>query len=115
MHVAAMESPAAAGQRFICASESLWLKEIGAILAKHFPQFRRKLPTRELPHFVVRLIALFDPTLRALVPDLGEIKRSSNEKAKRLLGFQFRTAEEAIVAMAQSLIDLGLVTPPARK
>jgi dihydroflavonol-4-reductase len=114
MHVAALESPHAAGQRFVCAAESLWLREISAILAKHFPQFRRKLPTRELPHFVVRLIALFDPTLRALVPDLGEIKKASNEKAKRLLGFRFRSAEEAIVAMAQSLIDLGLVTPPKK-
>jgi dihydroflavonol-4-reductase len=114
-HVAAMESPAAAGKRFICASESLWLKEIGAILLKRFPEFRRALPTRELPDLVVRLIALFDPTLRAVVPDLGEKKAVANEKARRALGLQLRTAEEAIVGMAQSLIDLRLVTPPARK
>jgi dihydroflavonol-4-reductase len=91
------------------------LKEISPILLKHFPQFRRKLPTRELPDFVVRLIAVFDSTLKNLVPDLGEIKKVSNEKAKRLLGFRFRPAEEAIVAMAQSLLDLDLIKPPAAK
>ncbi len=115
MHVAVMEAPNAVGERFICASESLWLKDISRILLQHFPEFRRRLPKWELPDFAVRAAAIFDATLRAVVPELGQARVASNDKAKAMLGFQFRTAEESIVAMARSLIDLGLVAPPARK
>jgi dihydroflavonol-4-reductase len=115
MHVAVMEAPNAAGERFICASESLWLKDVARILRRHFPEFERNVPKRELPNLVVRLAAIFDATLRAIVPELGQARVASNEKAGAMLGFRFRTAEEATVAMARSLIDLGLVTPPKRK
>lgn len=112
MHVDAMLAPKAAGERFVCAGEALWLKDIGRILVEGFPAFRRKLPTRELPDFVVRLVAIFDATLRAALPDLGNARPISNRKAREQLGFAFRPAEDAIVATAQSLIDLGLVTAP---
>jgi len=115
MHVAVMVAPNAAGERFICSSESLWLNEVGRILIEHFPEFRSKVPTRMLPDFMVRLAAIFDATLKAAVQELGEARVASNAKAKSMLGFRFHTAEEAAVAMAQSLIDLGLVTPPGRK
>jgi len=112
-HVAALESPQAAGERFICASDSLWLKDIGSILRAAFPAFGRKPPVRELPDFAVRLLALVDPNLRAASTELGEAKRASNAKAEAVLGIRFRPAEEAVVAMAQSLLDLGLVARPA--
>lgn len=114
MHIEALTAPKAAGERFICADETLWLKDIGSILRSRFPAFRRKVPTRELPDFVVRLAALFDPTLKAAVPDLGKWKPVSNRKARDLLGFRFRSAEEAITATAQGLIDLGLVGASGR-
>ena len=113
MHVEALTAPQAAGERFICADAPMWLKDIGRVLYDRFPEYRRRLPTRELPDFVVRLGALFDATLKAAVPDLGKPLRVSNQKAQALLGFRFRPAKEAIVATAQSLIDLGLVTPPS--
>ncbi len=112
MHVAALEAPNAAGERFICASETVWLKDIGRILLANFPEFRGRLPTRELPDFVVRLGALFDARLKGAAVDLGKARPVSNEKARTLLGFRFRPAEEAVVAMAQSLLDLGLVVSP---
>ena len=112
-HVAALESPQAAGERFLCASDSLWLKDIGRILRTAFPAFRRNPPVRELPDFAVRLLALVDRNLRASAGELGEAKRVSNAKAEAVLGIRFRPAEEAVVAMAQSLLDLGLVKRPA--
>jgi nucleoside-diphosphate-sugar epimerase len=44
-----------------------------------------------------------------LFPQLGRYKNASNEKAKRLLGWQPRTNEEAILATANSLIQFGWV------
>jgi len=115
MHVAVMEAPNSAGERFICSSESLWLKDVARILVEHFPEFRSKIPMRVLPDFIVRLAAIFDATLRTTVQELGEARVASNEKARTMLGFRFRTAEEAVVAVARSLIELGLVAPPAQK
>jgi dihydroflavonol-4-reductase len=91
------------------------LLDMSRTLAEHFPDYRRRLPTRELPNFLVRLAARFDRTLKNVSSELGEVARVSNEKAQRMLGFRFRSAEEALVSAAQSLIDLGLVQPPKRK
>jgi nucleoside-diphosphate-sugar epimerase len=115
MHVLVLKAPNAAGERFLCCNETLWMKQFAQILHANFPAFRRKIPTRELPDFMVRMVALFDSTLRSVVPDLSHPRPISNEKARKVLGFQFRSNEEAIVAMAQSLIDLGLVKVPGAK
>ena len=109
MHVAAMENPNAAGQRFVCATDAVWTKEISLILLKHFPAFRRKLPTREIPDFIVRIAALFDSRLKATIPELSASKDVSNEKASSLLDLKFRSSEQAIIATAQSLIDFDMV------
>lgn len=113
LHVAAMENPNAAGQRFICATEALWIKDISLVLLKHFPAYSRKLPTREIADFVVRIAALIDSRLKAAVPELSARKDVSNEKASSLLGFKFRTSEDAIVATAQSLIGFNMVAAAA--
>jgi nucleoside-diphosphate-sugar epimerase len=69
----------------------------------------KKVPTRRLPDWVLRAIAIFDPTVRQVVPELGNEKRASNEKARRVLGWTPRSNEEAIVATAESLVRLGLL------
>jgi dihydroflavonol-4-reductase len=112
-HVAALEVPEAAGQRFICAAESLWLKDIGRILRTALPEFGRRPPVRELPDFAVRLLAPFDANLRAAKSEIGELRRVSSARAQSVLGVRFRPAEEAVTAMARSLVELGVVTRPA--
>jgi dihydroflavonol-4-reductase len=43
------------------------------------------------------------------VPELGKYKNSTNEKARRLLGWAPRSNEEALVATAESMRRLGLL------
>ncbi len=50
-----------------------------------------------------------NPALRQLVPQLGKIRRASNEKAERVLGWTPRSNEEAVVATAESLVRLRLL------
>jgi nucleoside-diphosphate-sugar epimerase len=57
----------------------------------------------------VRLVAFTDPGLKQIAPELNKTKRASGEKARRLLGWEPRSREDAIVATAASLIELGLV------
>jgi nucleoside-diphosphate-sugar epimerase len=73
------------------------------------------VPTRRLPNWMVRLVGLFDPAVSLITLELGKKKSASNEKARRVLGWTPRSNEEAIVATAQSLIDLGLLKASAKK
>jgi dihydroflavonol-4-reductase len=107
LHVAALSAPKAAGQRFLCAERSLWLIEIARAIRAAVPEATR-MPTRQLPDFLVRALALFDPRLRAIAPELGRERPISNAKATALLDFRFRPALEAAIASARSLIELRL-------
>jgi len=108
-HLRAMLVPEAAGQRFIAGGRFMWLEELAAILRSNFPAHAGKIPKRVVPDWLVRILAIFDPTTRLIVGELGRDKRVSNEKAKRLLGWSPRREEIAICASAKSLIDFGLI------
>jgi nucleoside-diphosphate-sugar epimerase len=109
-HVAAMSSDGAAGQRFLVASgASTPMKEIGAILKAHLGDAAKRVPTRSIPDAAVRLAAESSPELRPTLTDLGYVKRVSADKARRLLRWEPRPAEEAIVAAGQSMVGRGLV------
>lgn len=110
LHLRAMTDPAAAGQRFLAiAGESLWMRDVARVLQRRLGPAARKVPTRELPNVVVRLGALANPAMKALVPFLGLTMNATSEKAVRLLGWSPRPAEDAIVATAESLMRHGLV------
>ena len=56
----------------------------------------------------MRVVALFDPQVRGVLPELGKRKNATNEKARRLLGWAPRSPQDAILATAKSLQELGL-------
>jgi len=69
----------------------------------------RKVPTRTVPNWLLRVVALFDPEAKGMLPELGKRKNASNEKAQRILGWTPRSPAEAILASASSLMELGLL------
>ncbi len=109
LHVAAMEKPGAAGQRFIAAAEFIWLIDMTRILARRFPERARRLPKWELPNGITRLAGIVRPDIKATLGDLGRVWHVSGAKAQETFGIAFRPAQEAIVAMAEKLIALGVV------
>ena len=111
LHLRAMTHPAANGQRFIAAAgDCLSMLDIARMLRAGLGDRARRVPRRQLPDWIVRLAATRSPELRVLLPLIGAIRHVSTEKARRLLGWTPRPAEEAIVATAESLIALGKVT-----
>ena len=108
LHLRAMTHPAAKGARFLATGdETLSVLEIARLLRSRLaPPVASRIPTRELPDWVVRLIGRFNPALRQLSPQLGKIRRSTNIKARRVLGWAPRSNEEALVATAESLLRL---------
>jgi len=78
------------------------------VLKARIGERARRVPTRVLPDWIVRLVSLFDSSVALIVPELGKFKNATNEKARRVLGWSPRSNEDAIVATAESLVGLGL-------
>jgi dihydroflavonol-4-reductase len=109
LHVLAMTSPAAAGERFIASADFLWMKEMAAILKAGLGSVARKVPTIPAPDFLVRGLALFDPAVRGRIFELGKRRVASSEKARRALGWTTRPVKDTILDAAESLQAHGLV------
>jgi dihydroflavonol-4-reductase len=115
LHLRAMTHPAAKGERFIAvAGEAMSMHEIAVVLKARLGDAAGRVPTRQLPNWLVRLAARFDPRLRQLVPLLGHVRQATSTRAQRVLGWQPRSREDAIVATAESLLKFGLVGAPRR-
>jgi nucleoside-diphosphate-sugar epimerase len=85
------------------------MKEIGAIIKAELGDAAKRVPSRSIPDIVLRIAALFNAELRPLVPDLGYARKTSNEKARRVLDWTPRDPHEAIVAAAKSMARKGLI------
>jgi nucleoside-diphosphate-sugar epimerase len=110
LHLQAMTHPAANGERFIASSGDIMsMLAIARVIRAHLGAAARRVPTRELPNWLVRFAARFDRTLRPLVPLLDSTRRATSAKAERLLNWHPRPPEEAIIATALSLIEFGVV------
>jgi dihydroflavonol-4-reductase len=109
-HIAAMTVPEAAGQRFCCAIEFSWIDEVADILAKRFGPEGWKVPTRKLPSFMVRLVAMFDPTVKNVVSDLGRVRQVSSDRIRSVLGWQPHSLEEMTISMGETMIQQGIVS-----
>jgi nucleoside-diphosphate-sugar epimerase len=109
LHIRAMSAPEAAGERFIATGRFLWASEVADILRTRLGPQARKVPTRRVPNWVIRLAAVFDSSLRFITPELDRQRNYSSEKAQRLLGWTARPVEDSIVDCARSLIRHGVV------
>jgi dihydroflavonol-4-reductase len=110
LHLRAMMSPAAKGERFIAvAGETLSILDIANLLRRKLGASTPRLPRFEAPNWLVRLAATRVPLLRAVAPQLGQIRRLSGAKARATLGWTPRDNEEIVLSTAESLMRLGLV------
>jgi nucleoside-diphosphate-sugar epimerase len=88
LHLLAMTSPAAGGERFIAvAGEPLSMLEVAKVLRQELSDAASKVPTQKLPDISVRTLALTSPQMRQIAPNLGKRRRSSNAKALQVLGW----------------------------
>lgn len=93
IHVEAIRNPKAANQRFIAYSERVYPKQAVDWLAEEFAAKGYTIPTKEA------------------AGERDKDARVSNQKARDVLGIEFISAKDAIIAMAQSLIEHGRIKP----
>ena len=68
----------------------------------------QKVTTKVAPNWLVRLFAMVKPELKDIVVQFGRNRKAGNAKAKKLLNRQPRNHEEAILAVAESLVRFGV-------
>lgn len=116
LHLRAMTHPAANGERFLAvAGDFMRVHEMACVLKERMGDAARRVPIRQLPNWMIKLAALADPIVRQIVPELGKYKNASSDKARRLLDWSPRTNEDALVATAESLLQLGLLKASNQK
>jgi nucleoside-diphosphate-sugar epimerase len=112
-HRLAMERPQAAGNRYICAGDHMWIEDMAKVLAAEFNSKGYKVPTGRLPYWLMWIIARFDKTIRLALEYVGRQELVSCEKATRDLGWSMRPVHQTILDTGRSMIEHGIV--PARR
>jgi nucleoside-diphosphate-sugar epimerase len=109
LHLRAMTHADANGERFLAvAGDFMWLIEIALALKERMGEKAKRVPTRELPNWLVRLARFYDPAVKQILPELGKWKSATSEKAQRVLGWSPRSREDSVAATGESLMALGL-------
>ena len=107
MHILAMTNPEAAGERFIAANGFMWMNDIAKVLKEKMPEASKKVPVKNLPTWLMRIMANFDKEVKSVVFELGRARHTPSDKAQKVLGWKPRSNEEAIVSTAETLIKHG--------
>ena len=110
LHLRAMTDPRAAGERFIAvAGDFMAFKDMARTLKSRLGPAASRVPTRELPDWILRFAGFFSAEAKQVLPELGKHKNATSEKARRALAWAPRSREDALVATAESLFELGLL------
>jgi dihydroflavonol-4-reductase len=111
LHVRALNAPNMAGERFIASGRFMKLREMANVLRAELGPQAQRVTTRNVPDWLVRIAARFNPLARAVVGELGSVRHQDASHAKAVLGWATRPVEQSIVDTARCLIELGIVKP----
>ena len=109
MHVRCLNAPGMADERFICSGPFMMMADVAAVLKSGLGEQARKVPMRKLPDWLLKVLALFDPLVKQVVGELGNVRESPANHARDKLGWVPRPAEESILDTARDMIRLGIV------
>ena len=108
-HVACIGNNKVGGRRLIVGKDVKRLVELSQLIAEAMPEYKKKLPTKELPNLMVKLISYIDSSAKTMIPDLGIMMQTDTSYAEEILGFKFKPAKGCITENAKSVVRLGLV------
>ena len=109
MHVRCLTMPDMAGERFICSGPFLMMADVAAILRDGLGPQGRKVPKRKLPDWLMRVVGRFDPVVRQVLGELGNVRDTDISHARTKLGWSPRPPEESVLDTARDMIRLGIV------
>lgn len=106
-HIKALENPNANGNRYLCANGYLTFKDIADILRNDYPN--KKIPSKELPDFLVKLFSLFDKETKPILNDLNSKRLLDTSKILKDLDWKPISLQQSVKDTAKSLINLNFV------
>ena len=109
LHLAALDKPEAANQRYLATSEYTPFPKVAEILREAYPTW--EITMKKVPDWIIKIIASFGGPARQIINDIGNEKVFDGSKGEKLLGRKFISAKDSILATAESVIRLGLVKP----
>lgn len=104
VHIRAMLSPAAAGERFLATGEFMWMADIAQTLRDACGDAASKVSTHVIDDDQVREMAKVRPEMREIAVALGRKNRHSTAKAEHLLGWIPRPARDTVADCGRSLL-----------
>lgn len=109
LHYRALITEGIKDERFVCSGPFLKFIDVAHILKANLGEQARKVPTRKMPDWLLKLLAIFRPELKQVVAELGNVRGGDSSHAMQRFGWTMRTPEEALLATANSLIERGIV------
>ena len=108
-HLAAMESPEAAGKRYIANNKTMTMTEIAAIISREFKPQGYKVPTKSMNKIMLGVMSKFNSGAKFAAKNAGNDIQLNNDKMRSQLGIEPRSEETTIIDQCYTLVDLGLV------
>ena len=106
-HILAMQNTSSNGERFALSEKDLSYKEIAKLLKENG---FKKAPSVSVPVWLAKFLANFNKELKITVPFMGKVRSvSKSTKAKDILGWNPRSAEESILDIANQIKEMGLI------
>jgi dihydroflavonol-4-reductase len=104
MHVRALDRPGTAGKRYIASAASATMPEIARHLARRHPD--RRIATRIAPVALLRVLGLFDRSIKTALQTIGPPPEFANARAREELGIDFTPWQTAVDRAAEAVLAL---------
>jgi dihydroflavonol-4-reductase len=106
-HIFSMTEEKTNGERIIVSEKEMFFAEMGRVLKDAGYD---KSPTREIPDFMLKIMAVFIKKLSGMKRSVGRKVISDKSKAKELFDWEYITAEDSAVESAKQLESMGLIS-----
>lgn len=107
IHVDALGNDKSDKKRIIASAQYISFLEVADILRSAYPD--GKFPSLTAPVWLMKMAGKFDRTIKQVAHDLETVRHYDGAPGADLMAREYRDAQEATLAAAESLIDLGLV------
>ena len=108
-HIAAMETPEAAGNRHILVGSEMWMKEMVEIISREFSPQGYKIPLMSLPKFLAWPLKFFNADIKAMYPSLGKDIRFNTDRMRNVLKIEPLSVADGVIQSCYCLIEMGIV------
>jgi dihydroflavonol-4-reductase len=107
MHLRALQRVKTVGKRYLAVAGSITMPDMARVLKQTYPA--RRIPTMVAPKAVLRVLALFDAQIKAILPSVGYLPEVSNARARADMGMDFVPPADALKSTADWLVKAGAV------